>query len=471
MARQPKKKTFRIFLKPINIRTHRHGLLTFRWLASSDVEFLSEQLSIDQSPRDFTALFLHHQLISPDLHLEAIGSLQDRSLVRIAWIWARHRNTIEKHLPEGTEPFEGFRTALKDYLEEERQQLEETMRRFVDSSFIKSSLGSIDNIQRVMGSQIIQQAKESASSLARIFDTIRPAESLARMAEDQRKLIEQVWSSTYKDVFQSAASITAGIDLALDRHIAEVTQISRIAEQTLAGIPWENINRATGIPFDIGIDLRGSFIDFSQSFNALSESLPQSSQFVLSHKPEITRLPAVEYLYGSNLFETILVEEPRDIPEEREKYQAELITETEDVLYVQLRSVDSKLVRLWEGARLAVDSDNPDKARHATVSMRELLTHIIHTLAPDEEIRQWTSDPAMYDKEKPTRRARLLYICRHVNYDPFTKFVNRDVDSMIEVIALLQRLHQLEGPFDERQLKALRARVEGLLRFLLEIAL
>lgn len=44
---------------------------------------------------------------------------------------------------------------------------------------------------------------------------------------------------------------------------------------------------------------------------------------------------------------------------------------------------------MWQGAKSALNStDNPDYARHCAVSLRELFTHVIHRLSPDDEIKK-----------------------------------------------------------------------------------
>jgi hypothetical protein len=52
------------------------------------------------------------------------------------------------------------------------------------------------------------------------------------------------------------------------------------------------------------------------------------------------------------------------------------------------------------------------RVRHVLVSLRELITHVLHDLSPDNEIRAWSTDPKYFDKDKPTRAARHLYMNR-----------------------------------------------------------
>lgn len=464
-SRRSKPQKNRYFGTPIAIRTHRHGTIKLRWLSVGDMEFLTEQLTLEQSPRQFTAQIIHHQLVSPELDFETVQAWQDRSLARVAQVWARHKDTLDKLLPENAEPFEGFRIALRAYIDEQHQRLRETMSRFIDTSFIKAALPDMRDFQQAMGAQVLQIAEESRNALARMVEEVRTAQFFAIDTKD----IAQGWLS--QPSLHEALQPAVRLDEAVSRHFAEVAGISKIAEQTLARIPWGDISLAARVPFDIGVDLRANFVDFSQSYNVLSESLRDSAQQFLAYEPRITRLPAIEFLNEATLFGSVIVENPKRINEIRPEYRVELQTETEDALYIQLRALDANLIPLWEGTRHSIESDNPDKVRHATISMRELLTHVLHRLAPDESVRQWSNDPAFYVESRPTRKARLLYICRQVNNGPFSEFVSKDVGATIAFIDLFQRgTHQLVIPYTEAQVKALRVRMEGVLRFLLEIA-
>lgn len=95
---------------------------------------------------------------------------------------------------------------------------------------------------------------------------------------------------------------------------------------------------------------------------------------------------------------------------------------------------------------------------------------MIHILAPDEQIKKWSNDSSLYDKGKPTRKARLLFICRNISNDPLSKFVEKDVSATVEFLRLFQEgTHAITASFSEHQLIALKARAESTLKFLLEI--
>jgi len=135
-----------------------------------------------------------------------------------------------------------------------------------------------------------------------------------------------------------------------------------------------------------------------------------------------------------------------------------------------LPKVDVRLFKMWKGAIEAYYSYNSDKVRHFSTSIRELFTHLIHILAPDVAIKRWTADPAHYYEGRPTRKARLLFICRNLNNASFTTFVKKDVEATIAFIDVFQKgTHDIDPVFSENHLLAIKSKAENTLKFLLEI--
>ena len=135
-----------------------------------------------------------------------------------------------------------------------------------------------------------------------------------------------------------------------------------------------------------------------------------------------------------------------------------------------LREFDVSLCPLLAGARQALAGRNPDRARHVTTSLRELFTQVLHSLAPDDGVRSWTSHANHFHDRRPTRRARLLYICRNINEGAFTDLVEDDVGAALSFFDLLSDdTHTVESRLSTAQLISTVARMESLLVFLLQI--
>ena len=133
-----------------------------------------------------------------------------------------------------------------------------------------------------------------------------------------------------------------------------------------------------------------------------------------------------------------------------------------------IASIDVQLLPMYQGAIDAITSNNVDHVRHATTSLRELFTQILHKLAPDEAFFKWNQDELNLYNGRPTRKGRLLYICRNINCDPFKAFVDQDILAALAFLDLVQKgTHAKKKPFNERQLKALLIRMESLLDFII----
>ena len=110
----------------------------------------------------------------------------------------------------------------------------------------------------------------------------------------------------------------------------------------------------------------------------------------------------------------------------------------------------------------------PTTLRHFAISLRELFTQVLQSLAPDAQLRAWTKDPDDYHNGNPTRKARLRYITRDF-HDVFGGFFNADVEAtVLEFVNSFQKgTHAPRSELHVNDVLLLKARMEGLLRLLL----
>ena len=173
-------------------------------------------------------------------------------------------------------------------------------------------------------------------------------------------------------------------------------------------------------------------------------------------------------LVGSSLLEIISNNESERYDREINTFEYEIRQDTEKSLNDLFHRFNPKLKPLLHGAREAIYSTNPDKERHILVSLREMITHILHGISPDKEVKKWTSAPEHYHNNRPTRKARILYVCRNINFGPFEDFMHYDVESTIKFIELLNNgTHRVEPSLTEEQLESLIVRAESMAEFLL----
>jgi len=165
-----------------------------------------------------------------------------------------------------------------------------------------------------------------------------------------------------------------------------------------------------------------------------------------------------------------LLEEP-----ERDSAGTELLEETEQETSLcadLLKMINPELMRPYMGAREALSARNPDRARHLLSSLRELWNHLLRALAPDDRVLVWLSQDRkdlLDDKGRPTRKARILYLCRNVNFGALSEFVDQDTSALLELLDLFNRVHQLEPNLTDDQLRTLWIRSESGLMYVLEL--
>jgi hypothetical protein len=157
--------------------------------------------------------------------------------------------------------------------------------------------------------------------------------------------------------------------------------------------------------------------------------------------------------------------------DERDQEPATLDLEQGDELEVLLAKIDPNFSQLLRGAKYAMNANHPDRIRHFAASLRELITHVLHKIAPDEAVKSWSNEPQHLHDGKPTRRARILFICREIQTPKMSKFLEEDVKSTLSFIDLFQEgTHAVQPSFNDKQIKAMLLRAEGLLRYLIELA-
>ncbi len=224
------------------------------------------------------------------------------------------------------------------------------------------------------------------------------------------------------------------------------------------------------IPFEDVKSVETSFARLTDRYSELYHSLKNSKFKISSLERFVIELPPLELFAEANLIYSI--SRPTQIELEKDfllnRNRKEDIDGTLEEL---LCDADPGLVQIWHGAKKALKSTNPDRYRHVVISLRELVTHVLHITTPDKEVLNWISDPNHLYNGRPTRKARLFYLCRMINHGPFISFLQSDVEAHLSLIELFQRgTHELNISFTEKQMELLIVRTEALLRFLMIVS-
>lgn len=242
-------------------------------------------------------------------------------------------------------------------------------------------------------------------------------------------------------------------------------------QKTLSSIEWSNVG--SGLQADVleRTKIQSSFLDLSNSYSGLFVPAADVRPYFDSMPSSIVNLPSDEYYHSANLLAQVTL--PGLTPDyfDDEPFHDEKEFEVHDVLMVHLQEMDIGFVKMLRGAEQALSSDNVDKVRHFSVSLRELYTHIVSKLSPDTDVKKWSTSDDNFFNGRPTRKARLKYICREIDQASFEKFVEADIKALLEFLNLFQGgTHGIRPKYTDPQLRAMLIRMEGALRFLIEVS-
>ena len=345
-------------------------------------------------------------------------------------------------------------------IEQMERTLEPIHRQQLEISHALEMSGAMVRIQEIgNANKHLQELIKQTSATSRI------TESLAAS--------HQSWLDTIKPLqhdFSHLSQLQASAKLAL----CDTSLRLAATERLMAGIDFEAIRDRYQIEMPVIAGLESSIAHVAASYGSLAESLREIS--------DITRLPAFvlpgatrEIYTTSFVLETLRPWNERD--EDQAETEIQVVAETEvetSGCIALLQQLDPGLARPYIGARDALYGNNADRARHILSSLRELWNHLLRRLAPDDLVSAWI--PGMSNQKdllhdgKPTRRARVLYVCRELNNDPLTDFLMHDTRALVKLIELFNRVHELETALTDEQLRAIVLKTDSWLMYILQIS-
>lgn len=256
----------------------------------------------------------------------------------------------------------------------ELQRNAEILRRFNDSPFarLQSELAKTAKIYEELSRSPVARLAEQIAETRRSYAAISsPVQSLLQELEQSSKIWRDLRS-----------------DLDADRWVAALQVLPPLPSRPIGKLSNElvrpvNALLATQGPFEALIDRSNTL----QSVHKLSASLRQ--QLLNRH--------AIESIYphrsGSAEYKEQLSHEAEEIE-----------NSVEEGLEAQLETLNPSLVTIWRGACERVRTKGDDWIRHAMVSLRELSTHVLHLLAPNDEIERLCSQqscpPEIHENER-----------------------------------------------------------------------
>ena len=172
------------------------------------------------------------------------------------------------------------------------------------------------------------------------------------------------------------ASQSAVKDLLSSLDTTRLLHTSLSSQYRLLDFETHSIGKLLGTNSILANELTSTFSKFTRSYRDVIECIPKLLDLQIA---TIAKISPIEYSLELNVLEHISVED-----EEAHENEPCGLPDVDE----ELASFDSRLLALINGARQSLESDNPDRARHVTTSVRELFMQLLHGLAPDAEIKQ-----------------------------------------------------------------------------------
>ncbi len=347
-------------------------------------------------------------------------------------------------------------------------------------STMQRLLADMDLIRRATGSipDAVQQIQQDFAARQELQRQLEDRWEIVRRIEESQELVRQLEqrNAAFREIeerHELYRRIGQGSELAA---LSELFRQHRSLIDSYAyGTLYGGGPASVGLLYGLG-SFGESNAELADSYEEVSDLLAEEEGKISS---DVQAMSTVEVFASAEVVAELDIEPISEDEEDKEEIEErqqrrqlrqEIHSEAHQQLLPALEALDPRLVKMWDGGLMAISGTNPDRVRHFTASLRELLTKVLHILAPDEEIRKWSSDPDLYDKDRPTRRGRMRYICRSIDQPAFQGFVTIDYKVLLETIDLFHKgTHLVEAGFSKEQLSVLETRTAQTLLFLLQI--
>ncbi len=448
---------------PIEIATPNQGVVRMKWLTLNSQVMLEELQGEALAPRESMLRILREHLLAPTPSLQEFTAWPAPDVDALARGWAMHPIGLNQPLDEKEEVAAAFRSAVTANLaasqarwgELFRGQLE-VMDRQQKRLMTAGMQGIAESIQRITAVERSWQ-HSLFDRFAELNRTMRVQESLF-----QRQALMAASEDHARFLTDMTSAIAANAKLAsLADMLSPITEGLRAAAEhtarldVLAGL--EGPSRAAAAALSQGLSslsetARAVFVDWERL------AIPPVGAW-------LREAPGVEIFSASRAAAVVVGTVQDDPPAAVERLEIAALR-----VEPLLSRVNPQLIQLYQGAAGAIVRAGPDATRHMATSLRELLTHVLHTLAPDEALQNWSGrQPGDFVNGRPTRAARIRYILRRLLGTSYAQFVSEDVARTIDLMQLLHGdTHRLGHSLDTAGQRIVLRRVEGVIAILLE---
>jgi len=304
----------------------------------------------------------------------------------------------------------------------------------------------------------------SAGNIGRGINDILAQSALATSIKPEITLAGTAFRLGVADSLRMSSSIAAPYLASSAAVFSLETSYSRLLDATKISIPGTDV--ANALLSSRITSLQAGVLEVSSALKSTWDSIRVDSAFLSATSMPLLRAPAVE-LYMATQASAAFSLPMEQLPDPDNEME-EILDEATDEFESRLAALHQDLVSVYRGGIEALENGGTDWRRHAMVSFRELSTHALHLLAPDDKILPRAKATDLHNG-KPTRRARLNFIFAEVAGPAIADFFDKDMKAAVELFDLLNTgTHKLEQGTTPDQVHYLRGRVVGLLSSMLD---
>jgi len=334
-----------------------------------------------------------------------------------------------------------------------------------------SSIYAIENLKRQIEKSIMPFQKQQEALQEQIRKITRPSKMmeqyLSEIAQYNKKLLQDSFYKMQFDHFHSSwTRLIEQNETKLKNIISESIKLNLYTEMNYIRNNIAEVLKSSLLD----TIQKQSFNNFFKSYTELNNSFNSLNKIV--NLPDFVLPSSSRENWFTNLSIAYLTKQDNEF----DSQEIEIFNAESDAVRCEvseLSDIFPDIANMIIGAKQALINNTYEVTRHVLVSLREAFTHLLHYLAPNEQVMQWISQqnsPTAYLHEnKPTRKARLLYICRGVSHEPLADFFKHDIKATLELINIFQRVHESESSLTVPQLKVIIAKTESAISFVLKI--
>jgi hypothetical protein len=189
----------------------------------------------------------------------------------------------------------------------------------------------------------------------------------------------------------------------------------------------------------------------------------------------VAELPSIDLFVQSEAVRAITPhsEGAEESEPKAERLRQSVSENTTDFLERSLYALKPAFREQFLGMRRCAETKGPDSWSQGAASMRKLVKGVLHTVAADELVLPFVTDPKnQLDRNgHPTRATKIAWLCQFIRNEEYRKFVQADLTAALALIDLLDAAnHKDEFPEFETQYVTVSLRVEVVIRHLVTLA-